>query len=98
MSKIKIIHLLIPLLALFLMQTASAMEVKIAHLSGEVQVRRGLDETWQPVSLGIFIKEVDTILTGEKGEVVLDLGNGATFTLGPNSILDVSDFLNFLFK
>ncbi len=90
MSKIKIIHLLIPL-ALFLMQTASAMEVKISRLSGEVQVRRGLDETWQPVSLGIFIKEVDTILTGEKGEVVLDLGNGVTFTLGPNSILDVSD-------
>ncbi len=91
MYKIKFTFVLIFLASLSLVQSSPAVEAQIVRMSGEVLVRRGVEETWRPVSLGIFIKDIDTILTGEKGEVVLNLAEGTTFVLGPNSILDISD-------
>ncbi|MBN2367253.1 MAG: hypothetical protein JXL67_13875 [Calditrichaeota bacterium] len=83
--------LLIFLASSLIAQDRQAIQVKIDQISGEVLVRRGIEEFWQPVSLGILIKDVDTILTGENGKVILKLEDGTLFTLGPNSILDIAD-------
>ena len=77
--------------ALVFVQSALSMEVKIVKISGEVKIRHGVDEFWQPASLGIFLKDIDSILTGEKGEVILRVKEGRQFHLGPNSLLDIDD-------
>lgn len=63
---------------------------KILNLSGDVKVRRGLDETWQPARPGILLEEIDTILSLE-GMVTLEIEEGVIFRLGSNSILDIGD-------
>ena len=65
--------------------------VKVVKSSGDVKVRYGLDEKWQPIALGSILKDIDTILTGEKSEAVLKLESGATFKLGSNAVLDIGD-------
>ncbi|MEJ2049035.1 MAG: tetratricopeptide repeat protein [Calditrichota bacterium] len=74
-----------------LVHTGLSKEVKIVKMSGEVKIRHGVDELWQPASLGIFLKDIDSILTGEKGEVILQVEEGRQFNLGPNSMLDIAD-------
>ncbi len=69
----------------------AAMSVKIVQLVGEVKVRRGVEEKWETAAIGTLLEEVDTITTWERGEVVLELSNGATFRLGGNAILDIAD-------
>ena len=54
-------------------------------------VRRGLEETWKTASREMMLKDIDTIRVGENAEVVLELSDNATFTLGSNSILDIGD-------
>lgn len=66
-------------------------DVRVRSVRGNVQVRRGLDETWKPAETGMLLQNIDTILTGEVSEVVLVLDNGNTFTLGGFSILDIGD-------
>ncbi|KAA3660818.1 MAG: hypothetical protein DWQ10_05860 [Calditrichaeota bacterium] len=66
-------------------------DAHIAEMSGEVKVRRGLDEHWQAAKPGLDLDALDTILTGEKGEVRLSLDGDVNFTLGANAILDISD-------
>jgi len=68
-----------------------AMEAKIIRLSGEVKYRQGVEETWHTAYAGMVLKEIDTILTGEGGEAVLEIRNGLTFRLGANAILDIAD-------
>lgn len=65
--------------------------VAIIKISGEVKIRRGVDEHWQPAAGGTLLDDIDTILTGEAGKVQLRLHDGAKFELGPNSILDIAD-------
>ena len=65
--------------------------VRIDQLSGEVKIRRGLDENWQTAHAGMDLEPLDTILTGEKGRVKLRLAEGGLFTLGANAILDIAD-------
>ena len=50
-----------------------------------------MDEEWQKAALGLDLKEIDTILTGENGEIVLQFQGGKRFSLGNNSILDIGD-------
>jgi tetratricopeptide (TPR) repeat protein len=64
---------------------------KIIKLSGDVKVRRGLEETWQAASIGMLLEDIDTILTGADGIVVLQTADGINFELGKNSMLDISD-------
>ncbi|MCA9733453.1 hypothetical protein KC799_15055 [candidate division KSB1 bacterium] len=64
---------------------------RIAEMSGEVKVRRGLDEHWQAAKPGMDLDALDTILTGEKSEVRLSLDGEVNFILGANAILDISD-------
>jgi hypothetical protein len=75
-----------------LCQIASAAPaVKIISLSGEVKVRRGVEETWHHANTGILLDDVDTILTGEASTVVLELPDGGSFRLGGFAILDIAD-------
>ena len=84
-------HIIFLTLVLFIFQIALTEDYKIASLNGNVKIRRGVDEHWQKVSLGILLEDLDTILTGENGEVILKLHNGMKFRLGPNAILDLAD-------
>ncbi len=71
--------------------TWAETKVKIARASGEVKIRRGVEEIWHPASAGIRLDEIDSILTGEGAGVVLETPDGKTFELGSNSILDIAD-------
>jgi len=64
---------------------------KIIRLSGDVKIRSGMEETWQPATVGMLLEEIDTILTGADGIVILQTSEGINFELGNNSILDISD-------
>jgi len=67
------------------------ISVKIVNIKGETKVRFGLEEDWKKASAGINLKEIDTILTGEGGEIILQFEGGKRFILGGNSILDIGD-------
>lgn len=64
---------------------------KVIKISGDVKVRKGLEEDWQPATVRILLEDIDTILTGVDGVVVLQTTEGSSFELGNNSILDISD-------
>jgi tetratricopeptide (TPR) repeat protein len=66
-------------------------EAKIVSISGEVKIRRGVEEDWHHAAVGMLLETLDTILTLERAEVVLELNDGATFRLGSNAMLDVAD-------
>ena len=85
------IFLAILILANFSQVTWAGTKVKIAKASGEVRIRRGVEETWQPASAGTRLDEIDSILTGEGARVILETREGKVFELGSNSILDIAD-------
>ena len=67
------------------------ISVKIVDTSGEAKVRFGLEEEWQKAAIGLDLKEIDTILTGENAEIILQFHVGKKFILSSNSILDIGD-------
>ncbi|MDZ7289007.1 MAG: hypothetical protein ONB44_01365 [candidate division KSB1 bacterium] len=69
----------------------AAPAVKIINLTGEVKIRRGMEENWHRAVAGMRLEEIDTILTGEASAVVLETAEGSTFRLGSYSILDIAD-------
>ena len=71
--------------------TYQAADVKIRSFKGDEKVRKGLEEAWRPVGTSILLEDIDSILTGEVSEVVLVIDGERLFTLGGNSILDISD-------
>ncbi|MGH1362635.1 MAG: hypothetical protein ACRBF0_03700 [Calditrichia bacterium] len=68
-----------------------ALEATIIELSGSVKIRRGMDEEWIGAARQMILRDIDTILTGENGSVVLSLDDERQFTLESNSILDIAD-------
>ena len=87
------------LMMTFLMMLFIGIEIamagaKVIKISGDVKVRRGVEEDWQPASVGMLLEDIDTILTGSDGVVILQTmqtTDGNNFELGNNSILDISD-------
>jgi|GEM_PF-625804 len=79
------------LVMLSVRMTDAAVMTRIVAIQGVVQVRRGLEETWQPAAVGQALEEMDSILTGEASEVVLKISDQVTFRLGGNSIIDLTD-------
>jgi len=67
------------------------MNVRIISLNGDVKVRYGLEEKWQPAAIGMMLKDIDTILSGENAEVVIKTIDQKSFILGSNAILDIAD-------
>ncbi|MGH7492704.1 MAG: hypothetical protein ACREOO_09950 [bacterium] len=84
-------NLLIYAFVVMISTAEGATKVKLVQFSGEVKVRRGLEEKWERANIDMLLEEIDTILTGENGEAVLEFGEGATFRLGGNSVLDIAD-------
>jgi len=84
------------LFALFIsVNTSTAgITVEVTQISGDVKIRRGVEETWQKATTGMILEEIDTILTGESGSVILKTPSGDKFTLGSFAILDISDLRN----
>lgn len=76
--------------AIMMSVTTMSAAVKVHSMQGEVKVRRGVEEHWQPAMSGTELHEIDTILTLE-GSATLKLADGSLFKLGPNSIVDVGD-------
>ncbi|MGH7451121.1 MAG: hypothetical protein ACRENG_07245 [bacterium] len=76
---------------IFISTASAAPAVKIVSLSGEVKVRRGVEEAWHWTAAGMMLEDIDTILTGEASAVVLETSDGATFRLGSYTILDIAD-------
>lgn len=70
---------------------AASTGAKIIKLEGEVKIRRGLEESWERAQRGMLLQDIDTILTGENGEVELHFGENAIFKLGNNAVLDIAD-------
>jgi hypothetical protein len=76
--------------------TAIAGEITVSRVQGDVQVRAGMQETWQPVKKGDELKPHDSILTGENATVVLlvrsaEGKNPAKISIPADVILDLSD-------
>lgn len=69
----------------------SQTTVRISGLKGDVKIRRGMEESWDQAGIGLLLNSIDTILTGEASEVVLELSEGTTFLLGSQAILDIAD-------
>ena len=86
MKRIKYIGILV----LLFVQLAAAA-IRIQRVSGNVQIRRGMDENWQTAGTGMMLEDIDTILSGEASEVALLLPDGKRFILGRNAILNVGD-------
>ncbi|MDM7924628.1 MAG: hypothetical protein QUS35_01255 [bacterium] len=65
--------------------------VRIETVSGDVRVRRGLEENWSKARPGLPLEALDTVWSGEASGTVLLLEDGTRFTLGGNAILDIGD-------
>jgi len=88
---IKRLHFFILFFPCFVQTVAAAPAVKIISISGEVKVRRGVEESWHPAAAGMSLEAIDTILTGEASAVALETPDGGTFRLGSYAILDIAD-------
>lgn len=86
----KISFLIIALMLLLEAHWAFA-GAKVMKISGNVKVRRGLEEAWQNAAVGMLLEDIDTILTGANAEVVLETADMTEFRLGESSFLDISD-------
>ncbi|MCK5146064.1 tetratricopeptide repeat protein [bacterium] len=68
-----------------------AQSVNVYSVQGDVKVRRGMSELWNPVRAGSSLGVFDTILSGEGASVVLELEDGTTFKMDHMTILDIAD-------
>ena len=69
---------------------AGNVKVEIIKASGDVKIRRGMEEDWKPAAAGAVLETIDSILTGE-GEATLELSDGRKFELKSQTILDIAD-------
>ncbi len=69
----------------------AAPAAKIVALNGEVKIRRGVEENWQPAAVGMLLESIDTILTFENASAILELYEGTTFRLSGNTLLEMLD-------
>ncbi len=88
--KIRITATLVYLM-LFAQFVLADTKAHIKSISGEVKIRRGVEESWHPASAGTWLEDIDSILTGEGAEVALEIEDGRIFRMGSNSILDIAD-------
>jgi hypothetical protein len=66
-------------------------DVKIVEVKGNVMVRFGIEESWEKAQIGSILKNIDSILSGEDGQVILELEDRTQFKLGANAVLDIAD-------
>jgi tetratricopeptide (TPR) repeat protein len=71
--------------------TLQATPARILQIKGEVQIRRGLDETWSFAKTGADLEEMDSIMTGPESSVTLQLADGTLFRLASLAMIDIAD-------
>ena len=74
----------------------SSAEIIVNQVKGDVEVRSGMEETWNPVAKGDKLKPHDSMKTGKKGSAVLLVtsekgGKPVKLNLPSDVILDLSD-------
>ena len=74
---------------------ATAGEIVVQKLQGDVTIRHGVGEEWTKVAVGDILKPDDTMRTGKRGSAVLVATGDATGTkkimLPGDVIVDISD-------
>ena len=61
--------------------------VPVVSVRGDVQVRRGAEESWRPLAVGDVVKPEDSMLSGKRASAVLNVG-GTRLTLPEMVIVD----------
>lgn len=74
-----------------IMAADASASARILSVAGEVKVRRGMEETWKPAVRSMLLDDMDSILSGEASEALLEMEDGRTFRLGGNAMLDIAD-------
>jgi hypothetical protein len=74
---------------------ATAGEIIVQKMQGDVSIRHGVTEVWVKVAPGDVLRPDDTMKTGKKGSAVIVLpspaGTARTFMLPGDVIVDISD-------
>jgi hypothetical protein len=84
-------YLLVILMILGMVVSNLLADVKILEAKGNVMVRFGIEESWHKAQIGSILKNIDSILSGEDGRVLLELEGGMQFKIGANTVLDIAD-------
>lgn len=87
----KTFFILITIILAFSSAALAETSAQIVSIRGEVKVRYGVEEKWYPAAKGMMLKYIDTILSGENGQVLLRTSDQKTFILGANAVLDIAD-------
>lgn len=64
----------------------------VERIEGEVVIRRGVDEAWQPVRVGTVVRPEDTIRTGKHSLVVMRRDDGTVYRIPAETLVDGADF------
>jgi len=90
--------LMVAVLSLGLAVRATAGEIVVQKMQGDVSVRHGVTEVWVKVAPGDVLRPDDTMKTGKKGSAVIVLpaatgaaGSARTVLLPGDVIVDMSD-------
>ncbi|MBN1155910.1 hypothetical protein JXB12_13410 [candidate division KSB1 bacterium] len=76
---------------LFVNRSLTAIQVTILKINGEVQIRKGVEETWIRAREGMILEDIDSIMTGVGSSAELSLTGHTLFRLASNAMLDVTD-------
>jgi len=76
---------------MLLIQIGLAFNARIVQLTGDVKFRQGVEETWQLAKPGTLLQDIDTIVTGEDGVVVLETEDGRRFKMEHYTMIDIAD-------
>lgn len=87
-------NIIIFIFCFYLFGIAASVEVTIIDVKGDVKIRYGVEEEWQPAKTGMILRDIDTILSGVGGQAKLKLNDSGIFELGGNSYLDIVDLKN----
>ena len=87
---LKKINLVIIIICIFHI-SYGAENVKIIKIDGNAKVRKGLSETWEKANVNLLLDDMDSILSGDDSEVILQLSDGSSFILRANAMLDIGD-------
>ncbi len=76
----------------------SFTQMKITRMKGEVLVRHGASELWQPVSVGDILKPHDSMKLGKQASATVSIDSVKAITIPEHVIVDLSDLRNLTQK
>ncbi len=80
----------VTLILLFAVAATALSQATVVSVRGDVQVRRGAEESWRPLAVGDVVKPEDSMLSGKRASAVLSVG-GTRLTLPEMVIVDCAD-------